>query len=86
LTQYKNNGVNKVKVTSNNVGTGTDGTFTDASPFCLSCHKAHDNMNAFGLIFLSGTAGQPYTEEGSTTDPQTGIRNLCRQCHTQGAP
>lgn len=82
LTQYRNS-VQKVKVTSNSQAAGN---WNDASPFCLSCHKAHGNMNAFGLIFLSGVAGQPYTEEGSTTDPQTGIRNLCRQCHTQGAP
>ena len=64
----------KVKVyASDRVG------FTDASPGCVSCHKAHGNRNAFGLIFMQGT--------GTLTDDGDGgtYVDLCRQCHTEGA-
>jgi len=62
--------------------------FTDASPGCLSCHKAHGNQNPFGLFFLN-RAATAVDEEGGYTATQTpsvqvGYRNLCGQCHTQG--
>lgn len=71
---------NRVKVL------GVDNTLaaapTTATPSCMTCHKAHGNKNPFGLIFMAGTG--TVTEEGDTDG--TGIRNLCRQCHSQGTP
>jgi hypothetical protein len=68
--------------------------FTDASPGCVSCHKAHGNKNPFGLFFLAQvtpprTAAGPVTEDGvyetgQPLDTATGQRNLCGQCHGQG--
>jgi hypothetical protein len=49
-----------------------------STPSCMSCHKAHGNQNAFGLIFMSGEGD--VTEEG---DDGTGARDLCGQCHVQ---
>jgi len=70
---------NKVKVMDSQglwTGTGADNTLT---PSCFSCHRAHGTMNAFGLIFMSGTG--TVTEEGDG-----GVyKDLCRQCHTEGA-
>jgi hypothetical protein len=70
---------NKVKVMDSQglwTGTGTDNTVT---PSCFSCHKAHGNENSFGLIFMNGTGTR--TEEGDG-----GVyKDLCRQCHVQGA-
>ena len=82
-------GVYKVRVyASDQVG------FTDASPGCVSCHKAHGNKNPFGLFFLAQAKAPavpllPVTEEGlyeqgQILDTATGQRNLCGQCHTQG--
>ncbi len=70
---------NKVKVMDSQglwLGTGTNTTLT---PSCFSCHKAHGNQNAFGLIFMSGT--------GTVTEQGDGgaYRDLCRQCHTEGS-
>ena len=74
--------------------------YTDATPGCVSCHKAHGNKNPFGLIFLSRTATTANEEGGNGTEPiistglqgqstnyafyQRGSRNLCGQCHGQG--
>jgi hypothetical protein len=71
---------NKVKVMDpgGNWGSALDGNET---PFCLSCHKAHGNQNAFGLIYMSGEGD--VTEEG---DDGTAARDLCHQCHGQGVP
>lgn len=70
---------NKVKVMDSQglwAGTGANTTVT---PSCMSCHKAHGNKNAFGLIFMKGTG--TVTEEGDG-----GVyKDLCRQCHAQGA-
>lgn len=49
----------------------------DATPTCVSCHKAHGNGNAFGLIYRSGT-GRP-TEDGDARG--TRVEHLCGQCH-----
>ncbi len=62
--------------------------WTDASPGCLTCHKAHGNQNPFALIFLNRNA-MLVTEEGGYASGQTqnvaqGYRNLCGQCHDQG--
>jgi hypothetical protein len=70
---------NKVKVMDSQglwLGTGTNNTLT---PSCMTCHKAHGNKNGFGLIFMNGTGTR--TEEGDG-----GVfKDLCRQCHRQGA-
>jgi len=49
------------------------------TPSCFSCHKAHGNKNAFGLIFLGETA--PITEEGTSDGT---YKMMCKQCHVQG--
>ena len=59
--------------------------YTDTSPGCVACHKGHGNQNPFGLIFMSRTEASP-NEQGSTVaDTMLGQRNLCGQCHGQGA-
>lgn len=67
---------NRVKVMSSS---GTWDTGTDVTPSCFSCHKAHGNKNAFGLIYMSGTG--TVTEEGDTGGKA--MEDLCRQCHSQ---
>jgi hypothetical protein len=46
------------------------------TPTCISCHKAHGNKNAFGLIW----GGVATSEEGDGS----GVTYLCGQCHLQG--
>jgi hypothetical protein len=79
LAQYSSH-PNRVQVMDSQglwTGTGTDRTLT---PSCMSCHKAHGNRNAFGLIFLAGSGG------GLTDDGDGGTYvDLCRQCHDEGA-
>jgi len=68
-------------------------TFADATPGCISCHKAHGNGQPFGLVFANRTAAT-MTEEGTAgtftdgtpTGAETAIaqRGLCGQCHVQG--
>jgi hypothetical protein len=64
---------------------------TDASPGCVTCHKAHGNQNPFGLVFLSRNATSVGEEGGygagqveNATGYAVGFRNLCGQCHGQG--
>ncbi len=78
LTRF-NSLTNRVKVMdSQGLWNATAGDNT-VTPSCFSCHKAHGNKNAFGLIFMIGTGTR--TEEGDG-----GIyKDLCRQCHVQGA-
>lgn len=67
--------------------------YTDPTPGCISCHKAHGNKNPFGLVFQSRTAttsgeeGDPGTEVPPPGAPsyQKGYRALCGQCHGQGS-
>lgn len=78
LTRF-NGLTNRVKVMDSQGlwnGTTADNTVT---PSCMSCHKAHGNRNAFGLIFMTGT-GATVTEDGDGG----AYKDLCRQCHTQG--
>ncbi|MCB9897962.1 MAG: hypothetical protein H6825_08160 [Planctomycetes bacterium] len=70
---------NKVKVMSE-VGVW-DPPGADVTPTCVSCHKAHGNGNAFGLIYRSGTG--TLTENGDTNGSQ--LEHLCGQCHTQAS-
>ncbi|MCC6408453.1 MAG: hypothetical protein IT453_14920 [Planctomycetes bacterium] len=49
----------------------------ELTPTCISCHKAHGNDNAFGLIYRSGTGA--LTENGDTQG--RAVEDLCRQCH-----
>ena len=81
LTRYV---ANKAKVP---VYTSNHTTYADATPGCLSCHKAHGNQNPFGLLFTAGNQTTPPTEQGTDgiTDSGIGQRNLCGQCHSQGA-
>ena len=66
--------------------------FTDATPGCVTCHKAHGNQNPFGLVFLNRTAASVGEEGGykagdveMSNGYGVGYRNLCGQCHSQGA-
>jgi cytochrome c553 len=67
--------------------------YVDATPGCVSCHKAHGNKNPFGLFFQSRLAtgsseeGDPGTEVPPPGAPgyQKGYRALCGQCHGQGS-
>jgi len=74
-----NGHTNKVKVMSE-VGVW-DPAGSDVTPTCITCHKAHGNENAFGLIYRSGTG--TLTEEGDTNGTQ--LEALCGQCHTQAS-
>ena len=58
-----------------------DAPAADVTPTCITCHKAHGNGNPFGLIFRAGS-GAP-TEDGDTDG--SSLRDLCGQCHVQGA-
>jgi hypothetical protein len=63
--------------------------WTNTSPGCVSCHKAHGNQNPFGLVFLDRNATSVGEEGGfgpddTDTSLKTGYRNLCGQCHGQG--
>ncbi|MFC1713265.1 cytochrome c3 family protein [Candidatus Poribacteria bacterium] len=53
----------------------------DLTATCITCHKAHGNKNAFGLIYMLGT-GATVDEEGDDGDNPT---QMCQQCHVQGA-
>lgn len=78
----------KVMSASGNWGTqgtalGTTAVVADATPSCMTCHKAHGTQNAYGLIFpnydYNTSVVQPITENGGGTD----YMGLCRQCHVQ---
>ena len=80
LAQF-NSHTNRVKVMdSQNLWNGTAGDNT-VTPSCFSCHRSHGTKNGFGLIYMAGTG--TVTEEG---DDGTTVKELCRQCHVQGAP
>ena len=70
---------NKVKVMSSLGQWGTAGP--DATPTCISCHKAHGNGNPFGLIFRSGRGS--LTENGDSQGRS--VEALCGQCHDEGS-
>jgi hypothetical protein len=82
LTRYTA-GTTKVKTYSSVAG------YTDATPGCVTCHKAHGNQNPFGLVFLSRNAASVGEEGGfgaaQVQTQMTGYRNLCGQCHSQGS-
>lgn len=82
MSTFKGN-LYRTKVMTNSGDWGTQGTaitntVTDYTPSCFSCHKAHGNQNAFGLIFATGAVA--IGEEGDGTN----YRQLCGQCHRQG--
>ena len=70
---------NRVKVLSSSGVWNPAGA--DATPTCISCHKAHGNGNAFGLILRSGRGR--LTEEGDTGGNQ--VEHLCGQCHQEAS-
>lgn len=76
----------RVKVMSPAGDWGTQGTAfgasmpTDLTPSCFSCHKAHGNQRAFGLIYPDSAGVLPIGEEGSGAR----YRDLCRDCHSRG--
>mgnify|MGYP003572069078 FL=1 len=77
-----NGKTNFVKVMSETGVWGNTATAADGlTPTCISCHKAHGNKNAFGLIYRQGTG--LLSEEGDAGGGQ--YENLCGQCHVQGA-
>lgn len=82
LTRFVAN-TTKVKVL-----TSDHAAYSDATPGCITCHKAHGNQNPFGLILLSRNATSVGEEggwaSGQTQNVATGYRNLCGQCHGQG--
>jgi hypothetical protein len=53
---------------------------TDHTPSCMTCHKAHGNQNAFGLIYMNADSGAK-TEQGVAGGV---YKDLCQQCHVQG--
>jgi hypothetical protein len=81
LTRFVAEGANQLQVMS---PTGKrhgsyDATDTELTPSCMTCHKAHGNQNAFGLIYMVGTG--TVDEQG---DDGADMRNTCRACHGQG--
>jgi hypothetical protein len=82
LSQFRNN-LYRTKIMSPTGVWGTQGTAwaaapADLTPSCMSCHKAHGNTRAFGLIFATGTVAVDENGDG------TNYRQLCGQCHRQG--
>lgn len=78
LAQYASH-TNKVQVLDPlGLWTG-EGADVSLTPSCMSCHKAHGNRNAFGLIFVRGTGAMTDEGDGGT------MVDLCRQCHVEGA-
>jgi cytochrome c553 len=69
----------KVMTNTNNWEPTDPADVTDHTPSCFSCHKAHGNQNAFGLLFLGSG---DITEEG--TDDGVSFVQTCSQCHVQG--
>jgi hypothetical protein len=73
----------RVRVMSPSGAWGTQGQAwtgapADLTPTCLSCHKAHGNKRAFGLIYALGASALGEDGDG------TAARDLCGQCHVQG--
>jgi len=69
---------NRVKVMS---GSGEwNPPSASVTPTCITCHKAHGNDNAFGLIYRSGTG--TLTENGDSGGGR--LEHLCSQCHAAG--
>ena len=87
LTPAKTNFAKVMDPTGGNT-MNADGTWVTApntanqyTPNCLTCHKAHGNKNAFGLIEMENTGA--ITEEGTANGGEA-AKNLCKQCHIQG--
>ncbi|MCY2958960.1 MAG: hypothetical protein NTY35_02255 [Planctomycetota bacterium] len=72
--------VNRVKVMSPTANWSAPRV--GVTPTCITCHKAHGNDNAFGLIFRSGRGA--LTENGDTRGGR--MEDLCAQCHDQASP
>jgi len=82
LTTFKNK-LYRPQVMSASGDWGTQGVAwaaapTTLTPSCFSCHKAHGNKRAYGLVYPTGNA--PIDEEGDGTL----YKDLCKACHTQG--
>lgn len=61
-------------------GTAIPGTPAGLTPSCFTCHKAHGNQRAFGLIYPDSTGTVAIDEQGAGSK----YRDLCKQCHSQG--
>jgi hypothetical protein len=71
-----------------------DGTSTNMTPSCFTCHKSHGSKNSFGLIYVlpnstAGTGGPVAdpTRLAAMTEQGDGghLRDTCRNCHSQGS-
>jgi len=83
-----NSKTNQVKVMSENAGwDAVSFSADDATPTCVSCHKAHGNGNAYGLILRSGVGTLTVDGDTGATNSSTGavMEHLCGQCHVQAA-
>ncbi len=69
----------KVMTATENWEPSDPANVTDHTPSCFTCHKAHGNQNAFGLVFMEPTG--TVTEEGTASGQYV---DLCKQCHVQG--
>jgi hypothetical protein len=78
ITQYAGK-TNRVQVLAASNPPATWDTSANATPSCMSCHKAHGNKNPFGLIYMTGTG--TVNEEGVSGGV---LRDLCGQCHGYG--
>ena len=84
LTQFSTRPY-RVKVMSAGGDWGTQGEVwatpaANLTPSCFTCHKAHGNQRAFGLIYPDSAGTVAVDEEGGGTK----YRDLCKSCHTQG--
>jgi doubled CXXCH motif protein len=72
-----NTHTNRVSLMAANNGAMAMATRT-ATPSCMTCHRAHGNRNAFGLIYMKATG--IITEQGVEGGR---LNDLCGQCHVE---
>ena len=52
---------------------------------CLTCHKAHGNKRAFGIIWPANGAAEVYGTTNYEDGDGTNYQSLCKTCHPQAA-